>query len=183
MPRVGSHVRNRLGQLESRASAPLARIHRQSLLKRDAGGSRTHSESCFAGSRRTVWLQRQSSVLARNRTWTSTFAGLHANPAHPEDESIPTWIRTRAWTFGGSNANPLHHRDKVVRSGPERTGAIFRAAPGATFTKVAAFFPLPSAHGVSGQLLSTSARSRTPCGSFGGCPLTQEHTRVCRHSD
>ena len=26
-----------------------------------------------------------TSVLARNRTWTSTFAGLHANPAHPED--------------------------------------------------------------------------------------------------
>ena len=25
------------------------------------------------------------SVLARNRTWTSTFAGLHAHPAHPED--------------------------------------------------------------------------------------------------
>jgi hypothetical protein len=42
-------------------------------------------ENCFAGSRRTVWLQRQLSVLARNRTWTATFAGLHANPAHPED--------------------------------------------------------------------------------------------------
>ena len=43
-------------------------------------------ECCFAGSRRTVWLQRHRfSVLARNRTWTSTFAGLHANPAHPED--------------------------------------------------------------------------------------------------
>src|SRR5688572_12032715 len=25
---------------------------------------------------------------------------------------------------------------------------------------------------------STSARSRTPCGSFGGCLLSQEHTRV-----
>src|SRR5262245_25941139 len=42
-------------------------------------------KSCFAGSRRTVWLQRHVSVLARNRTWTSTFAGLHAHPAHPED--------------------------------------------------------------------------------------------------
>ena len=28
------------------------------------------------------------SVLARNRTWTSTFAGLHANPAHPEDVNL-----------------------------------------------------------------------------------------------
>ena len=45
-------------------------------------------ECCFAGSRRTVWLQRQSSVLARNRTWTSTFAGLHAHPAHPEDVNL-----------------------------------------------------------------------------------------------
>ena len=53
--------------------------------QRDAGGSRTHSKNCFAGSRLSVWLQRQLSVLARNRTWTSTFAGLHANPAHPED--------------------------------------------------------------------------------------------------
>ena len=46
-------------------------------------------ESCFAGSRRTVWLQRHRfSVLARNRTWTSTFAGLHAHPAHPEDVDL-----------------------------------------------------------------------------------------------
>src|SRR4029450_5992866 len=29
-----------------------------------------------------------ASVLARNRTWTSTFAGLHANPAHPEDVNL-----------------------------------------------------------------------------------------------
>src|SRR5213078_2717691 len=59
------------------------------LLKRDAGGSRTHSKSCFAVSLRTVWLQRHLfSVPARNRTWTSTLAGLHANPAHPEDVNL-----------------------------------------------------------------------------------------------
>ena len=29
-----------------------------------------------------------SSVLARNRTWTSTFARLHAHPAHPEDVNL-----------------------------------------------------------------------------------------------
>ena len=29
-----------------------------------------------------------TSVLARNRTWTSTFAGLHAHPAHPEDVNL-----------------------------------------------------------------------------------------------
>lgn len=39
----------------------------------------------------------------------------------------------------------------------------------------------PSASGLSGVnacLQSTSARSRTPYGSFGGCLRTQEHTRV-----
>ena len=42
--------------------------------------------NCFAGSCRAVWLQRQkSSVLARNRTWSSTFAGSRANPPHSED--------------------------------------------------------------------------------------------------
>ena len=43
------------------------------------------TSSCFAGSRRAVWLQRHASVLARNRTWSSTFAGSRANPAHSED--------------------------------------------------------------------------------------------------
>ena len=47
------------------------------------------TKSCFAGSRLAGWLQRREvSVLARNRTWTSTFAGLHANPTHPEDENV-----------------------------------------------------------------------------------------------
>ena len=32
------------------------------------------TESCFAGSRRTLWLRRLVSVLTRNRTWSSTFA-------------------------------------------------------------------------------------------------------------
>jgi hypothetical protein len=51
------------------------------------------TSSCFAGSRHAVWLQRQfANALARNRTWSSTFAGSRANPAHPEDNvyvSVP----------------------------------------------------------------------------------------------
>ena len=62
---------------------------------------------CFAGSRLAVWLQRRmKSVLARNRTWSSTFAESRANPPHSEDNSlsIPTWSRTRTRTLGGSCA-------------------------------------------------------------------------------
>lgn len=32
-----------------------------------------------------VIIPRQESILARNRTWSSTFAGSRANPAHSED--------------------------------------------------------------------------------------------------
>ena len=59
------------------------------------------TSSCFAGSRRAVWLQRQSvskiqNVLARNRTWSSTFAesrAIHHTPRtlfvleYPAEES------------------------------------------------------------------------------------------------
>ena len=147
-------------------------------------------ESCFADSRRTVWLQRHQSVLARNRTWTSTFAGLHANPAHPEDVnlaaarrgveprlavpktrsgtlagrvSIPTWIWTRAATFGGLRA--IRYTIGTCIADDWICTSICR------FTK-----PVPSAIEPR-RRTSTSARSRTPWSSFGGCRLTQEHTR------
>ena len=45
--------------------------------QRDAGGSRTHFDR-VATECRAVWLQRRESVLARNRTWPSTFAGSRA---------------------------------------------------------------------------------------------------------
>ena len=51
---------------------------------RDAGGSRTHFDRVAADCR-AVWLQRHVSVLARNRTWSSTFAESRANPAHSKD--------------------------------------------------------------------------------------------------
>ena len=103
-------------------------------------------ESCFAGSRRTVWLQRHHfSVLARNRTWASTFAGSRAHPAHPEDVNLlaarrgiePRLAVSRTAVRSGTLAGcvnqcpnldlnqgcdlrrvacyPLHHRDKHER--------------------------------------------------------------------
>jgi hypothetical protein len=161
-----------------------------------------------------------SSVLARNRTWSTSFAGSCANPAHSKDmllleylaeelnpvlrfrrppccpshsqgiqvarpgiepgptaseadmlsgtptghiASIPTWNRTRTKTLGESCAIrytigtksrrlDLHQHRPVYK-----TGAFLRRATSAS---------------------STSARSRTPCGSFGGCLLSREHTRV-----
>ena len=53
-------------------------------LQRDAGGSRTHSKTALQAAAVPSGSS-VTSVLARNRTWTATFAGLHANPAHPED--------------------------------------------------------------------------------------------------
>ena len=50
---------------------------------RDAGGSRTHSNAALQAAAVPSGSS-VTSVLARNRTWTSTFAGLHAHPAHPE---------------------------------------------------------------------------------------------------
>ena len=51
---------------------------------RDAGGSRTHWRAALQAAAVPSGSS-VTSVLARNRTWTSTFAGLRANPAHPED--------------------------------------------------------------------------------------------------
>ena len=84
-------------------------------------------------------------VLARNRTWTSTFAELHANPTHPEDVNLVAARRgveprlavsrtaVRSGTLAGCvnqypdldlnqdldlrrvQCNPIHHRDKQSR--------------------------------------------------------------------
>ena len=57
------------------------------LFVRDAGGSRTHWNAALQAAAVPSGSS-VTSVLARNRTWTSTFAGLHAHPAHPEDVFI-----------------------------------------------------------------------------------------------
>ena len=57
------------------------------LIVRDAGGGRTHWRAALQAAAVPSGSS-VTSVLARNRTWTSTFAGLHANPAHPEDVNL-----------------------------------------------------------------------------------------------
>ena len=68
--------------------------------------------------------------------------------------NIPTWNRTRTWSFGDSDANPLQRADADSTS-------IILFTDGAFLRRKT----------------STSARSRTPWGGFGGRLLTQEHTR------
>jgi hypothetical protein len=71
---------------------------------RDAGGSRTHLNRVAAGCR-AVWLQRQDfSVLARNRTWSSTFAESRAIRHTPRTSgcrpfSTPPRSRTSSCRF------------------------------------------------------------------------------------
>ena len=72
----------------SEARAPLARATSNlacNFIQRDAGGSRTHFEAALQAAAVPSGSSVILSVLARNRTWSSTFAGSHANPAHPED--------------------------------------------------------------------------------------------------
>ena len=71
-------------------------------------------------------------------------------------------------TFGGCRCDPLHHRDIHARADDWIRTSINR------FTRPAPFSVEPRRH-IS---ISTSARSRTPSGSFGGWLLSQEHTRV-----
>ena len=50
------------------------------------------------------------SVLARNRTWSSTFAGSRANPAHPEDNLYcSTPPRSRTPSCGSEDRRARHH--------------------------------------------------------------------------
>ena len=112
---------------------------------RDAGGSRTHWRAALQAAAVPSGSS-VISVLARNRTWTSTFAGLNANPAHPEDVNLlaarrgvePRLAVSRTAVQSGTLAGcvnqypdldlnqglnlrrvqcvPLHHRDKVARA-------------------------------------------------------------------
>src|SRR3954453_2703268 len=114
-------------------------------------------ESCFAGSRRTVWLQRQSSVLARNRTWTSTFAGLHAHPAHPEDVNLAAARRGVEPRLAVSRT--------AVRSGT--LAGCVNQCPDLDLNQGLNLRRVPCSP-LHHRDISTSARSRTPWSSFGG---------------
>ena len=83
----------------------------------------------FAGGRRPVWLQRQVafSVLARSRTWSSTFAGSRANPPHSEDAPLLLPIREPAEERGtgtfcsqgtAKSASPRRFSDRLLNALP-----------------------------------------------------------------
>ena len=67
--------------------------------------------SCFAGSRPTIEhrcrVVEMKSVPARNRTWSSTFAGSRANPPHSEDALC---IKNSAGLFFGRRPSNLVQR-------------------------------------------------------------------------
>ena len=65
------------------AKRPGGRLLGEQRAVKDAGGSRTHLNRSAAGGR-AVWLQRPTSnVLARNRTWSATFAESRASRHTP----------------------------------------------------------------------------------------------------
>ena len=122
--------------------APLARPYQRRRWESNPLNTADHRCPC-PGSRRAVWLQRLSlftaghsrpaarnqSVLARSRTWPSTFAGSRANPPHSEDVflfSAPPRSRTRAPPRSGGQPGckpsvfPLDQRPvSTERSVPE----------------------------------------------------------------
>ena len=154
-------------------------------------------KSCFAGSRRTVWLQRQLSVLARNRTWTSTFAGLHAHPAHPEDENLaaarrgvePRLAVSRTAVRSGTLAGCVNqYPDLDLNQGLDLRRVQCKSATPSGQTEPTTGFA-PASAGLQNRCLSqsshvgksTGARSRTLSGGFGGDLLSREHTGKAFH--
>src|SRR4051812_34320554 len=85
--------------------------------------SRSVSNSKGSGGEFCIRYPSLQSALARNRTWSSTFAGSRANPAHPEDNvyaSVPRrGIEPRL--ADSKSAVLIHHTRKaqVARSGIE----------------------------------------------------------------
>ncbi len=71
------------------------------------------TENCFAGSRPAIEHQcrvvEMKSVPARNRTWSSTFAGSRANPPHSKDVIV----------------NRLPHRGVAPRPAVSRAAILF----------------------------------------------------------
>ncbi len=82
---------------------------------RDAGGSRTHFNRVAAG-RLAVRLRRLRDVLARSRTWPSTFAGSCALPHTPRTFTTPTGSRTRPCGSEGRRVSATPAGTALVRS-------------------------------------------------------------------
>jgi hypothetical protein len=150
--------------------------------EKDAGGSRTHWKAALQAAAVPSGSS-VTSVLARNRTWTSTFAGLHAHPAHPEDVNFlaarrgvePRLAVSRTAVRSGTLAGCVNqYPDLDLNQGLDlRRVQCKSATPSGQTEPTTGFAPASS-----GWQIGTSARSRTPWSSFGGCRLSQEHTRV-----
>jgi hypothetical protein len=110
----GTHVANRLVEGQGSVRRWPGRI----IASKEAPVGVEPTSSCFAGSRRAVWLQRQVvSALARSRAWSSTFAGSRANPPHSEDVflfSAPPRNRTSSGSFEDCHAIRHTRRACVV---------------------------------------------------------------------
>ena len=139
-----------------------------------------------------------SSVLARNRTWSTSFAGSRANPAHSEDNclvsSAPPRSRTSSCSFEDCHASITlaGHQSKYPDLDSNQDHELRRLGCDPLhhrdkfhtraddwirtsmnrFTRPAPFSFEPR------RQSSTSARSRTPFSGFGGRLLSQEHNRV-----
>ena len=142
-------------------------------------------------------LSTEGHVLARNRTWASTFAESCARPSHPEDvenkpvaepptrESNPA-LRLRRppcirHTRGESGRVPSPGVEPGLRPSESRVPSVTRQGhersrrPGSNRHGPAYKAGASPFGHVGGQ---RGARSRTLSASFGGSLLSQEHTPV-----
>ena len=132
-------------------------------------------ECCFAGSRRTVWLQRQQ----------ASSPGIEPGP-QPSQGCMPIQHtpRTKISEQPAEELNPGTDRMDAVGRAVSRT-----AARSGTLAGCVNQYPdldlnqgcnlrRVACNPLHHRDMSTSARSRTPWSSFGGCRLSQEHTRV-----
>ena len=171
---------------------------------RGAGGSRTRFCG-FADRRPAVRLRRprcfdplpEGHVLARNRTWSSTFAGSCARPSHPEDLWKQACCRAPhpgiepGLAASKTAVRPPHSRgnEPVPSPGVEpglrpsggrvpsvtRRGRSRSRRPGSNRHEPA-YKAGASPFGHVGG--SRGARIRTLCAGFGGPLLSQEHAPV-----
>ena len=97
----GTHVANRLVEGTGQR-APLARPYRERRWESNPLEAALQAAAVPSGSSAKL-----SSVLARSRTWSSTFAGSRANPPHSEDVflfSAPPRNRTSSGSFEDCHA-------------------------------------------------------------------------------
>lgn len=81
---------------------------------RDAGGNRTHFRRVAAG-RLAIWLQRPISVPARNRTWSTSFAGSRAIQYTSRTNAFSTPPRNRTPSRRFEVCDAVHHTRRASK--------------------------------------------------------------------